>query len=134
MYWATIAYISKGILQKLRKNILSCLWSSSKHLEGIPLAKWKTLANLKELGGWGIKNPFLLCESVDEKKLWRLINNIDSFWGKVLTSKYFPNGSIQEWIRKLDKSFRNGSICWKALVLAFPQVGNWIAWSVGNGK
>ena len=63
-----------------------------------------------------------------------LINNPDSLWGKVLSSKYFPDGSIQEWIRKRDKTFKIGSIGWKSLVLAFPQVGNWLGWLVGNGR
>ena len=36
VYWATIAYIPKYILQKLRKNIFSFLWSASKQSEGIP--------------------------------------------------------------------------------------------------
>ena len=98
------------------------------------MAKWKTLANLKEMGGWGIKNPFLFCQYLAAKTLWRLIKNPDSYWGKVLVSKYCPNGSIQEWISKQDKSFKNGCIGWKYLVLAFPQVGNCIAWYVGNGK
>ena len=66
--------------------------------------------------------------------MWHLIKNPESLWGKVLISKYFPNGSIQDWIRKRDKSFKNGSIGWKALVLAFPQVVNWLAWLIGNGR
>ena len=124
VYWATIAYISKGILQKLRKKFVSFLWSTNRHSKGIPLARWQFLASTKYLGGWGIKNPFLFCQSLEAKNLWLLIKNLDSIWGKVLSSKYFLNGSIQEWIRKRDKTFKNGSIGWKALVLAFPQVGN----------
>ena len=100
VYWATIAYILKGILQKLRKNFFSFLWSSNRHSERIPLARWKLLASPKDLGGWGIKNPFLFYQTLAAKTLWHLIKNPDSLWGKVLISKYFPNGSIQDWIRK----------------------------------
>ena len=84
--------------------------------------------------GWGIKNPFLFSQSLATKTLWCLIKNPESLWGKVLISKYCPNGSIQDWISKGEKSFKNGSIGWKALVLAFPQVGNWLAWLVENGR
>ena len=59
VYWATIAYIPKGILQKLRKKFFSFIWFANRHSEGIPLAKWQVLASPKDLGGWGIKNPFL---------------------------------------------------------------------------
>ena len=58
VYWATIAYIPKGILQKLRKIFFSFIWSSNRHSKGIHLAKWKVLASLKDLRGWGIKTPF----------------------------------------------------------------------------
>ena len=91
-------------------------------------------SNLKEIGGWGIKNPFLFCQYLATKFMWRLIQNPGSFWGKVLVSKYFPNGSIQERIKKLDKTFKTKSIVWNAFVQEFPQVGNWIAWYAGNGK
>ena len=93
VYWALIAYIPKGILQKIR-FFFSFLWSASKQLEGIPLTKWRTLATLKELGGQGIKKPFLFCQSLATKSVWRLIQNPNSFWGKVLVSKYCPNSFI----------------------------------------
>ena len=66
IYWATISYILKGILQKLRKKFFSFLWSANRHMEGITLAKWQLLASLKDLGGWGIKNSFLIDVVVGE--------------------------------------------------------------------
>ena len=121
-------------MQKLRKKFFSFLWSAKRHTEGIPLAKWQLLANPKELGGWGIKNPFLFCQSLAAKTLWRMIKIPYSLWGKVLSSKYFPNGSIYDWIQKRDKTYKNGSIGWKSLVLAFPLIGNWLAWMVGKRR
>ena len=75
VYWATITYIPKGILQKLRKKFFSFLWSANRHSEGIPLARWKLLACPKHLGWWGIKKPFLFCQSLAIKTLWHLIKN-----------------------------------------------------------
>ena len=124
IYCTTIAYIPKGILQKLRKNFFSFIWPTNRNSEGIPPGKWQVLASPKDLEWWGIKNPFLFCQSLVVKTLWLLIKNLDSLWGKVLISKYCPNGSIQDWIRKQEKSFKNGSIGCKAMVLAFPLVGN----------
>ena len=69
VYWATIAYISEGILQKLRKKFFSFLWSTKRHSEGVPLAKWKLIASPKELGGWGIKKLYLFCQSLAPKTL-----------------------------------------------------------------
>jgi len=120
VYWDTISYIPKGILQKLRKKFFSFLWFSNKDSKGVPLARWKILANPKDLGGWGIINSFLFCKYLEAKSQWHIIKNPETPLGRVLISKYYPNGSILEWIRKRDKSFKNGSIGWKALVLAFP--------------
>ena len=57
-----------------------------------------------------------------------------SLWGKVMVLKYCPKSSILEWIRKLDKSHKNGSIGWKPFMLSFPLIKDWLAWNVGDGK
>ena len=41
---------------------------------------------------------------------------------------------ITDWIKIPNKSFKNGSVGWKSMVLAFPLIGTWIAWGIGNGK
>ena len=41
---------------------------------------------------------------------------------------------ITDWIRSPNKTFKNGSVGWKSMVLAFPLIGTWIAWEIGNGK
>ena len=55
IYWASIAYIPKGILTKIRKLCFSFLWTASKQTEGIDLVKWKTLSKPKNLGGRALK-------------------------------------------------------------------------------
>ena len=42
--------------------------------------------------------------------------------------------TLVDWFRIPNKSFKNGSVGWKAMVLAFPLIGNWTAWKIGNGK
>ena len=39
-----------------------------------------------------------------------------------------------DWFRSTNKTFKNGLVGWKALVLAFPLIGNWLAWEIGNGR
>ena len=43
-------------------------------------------------------------------------------------------GPYMNGFEKETKRTKNGSIGWKSLVLAFPLVGNWLAWLVGNGR
>ena len=80
VYWASIAYIPKGILTKIRKLCFSFLWTASKQSEGIALANWKTLAKPKKLGGWGIKNIDLFSKALAAKTLWRFIQNLEALW------------------------------------------------------
>ena len=134
VYWASIAYIPKGILTKIRKMCFSFLWTTSKKSEGIPLAKWKFIAKPKELGGWGIKNLELFNKALAAKTMWRCIQNPESLWGRVIISKYYPGNNITEWMRSPEKTHKNGSIGWKAMTLAYPLIGKWIAWKIGNGS
>ena len=75
IYWDSIAYIPKGIMEKIMKKCLSFLWTVSKQTEGIPLVKLTTLVLPKSRGCWGIKNLELLCRSLDSKYLWRIEKN-----------------------------------------------------------
>jgi hypothetical protein len=40
---------------------------------------------------------------------------------------------IKEWVRSPNKNLTNASTMWKALVLSFPFIVQWLAWKVGNG-
>ena len=100
----------------------------------MPLVKWINIAQPKEIGGWGIKNLPLFTKALVDKSLWRLIQDTDSLWGRVVCSKYCSNMEIIDWIRIPNKSFKNGSVGWKSMVLTFPLIGTWIAWEIGNGK
>ena len=42
--------------------------------------------------------------------------------------------NITDWIRSPNKSFKNVYVGWKTMVLAFPLIGNWTAWELGNRR
>ena len=94
IYWDSIAYIPKGISMKIRKKYLSFMWTTSKQSEGIPLVKWSTIVLPKSKGGWGIKNTKLFCKALAAKLLWRMVENMDTLWGRAMRSKYCPQSSI----------------------------------------
>ena len=133
-YWESIAYIPKGILTKIRKKCFSFLWMARKQAEGIPLVKWRVISLPKVLGGWGVKNLELFCKAIAAKNLWRLFQNLGSLSGRIILSKYCSGLILTDWIRRPVKTYKNGSIGWKALILAFRLVGNWTTWKKGNGK
>jgi hypothetical protein len=78
---------------------------------------------LKDMEGWDIKNLNWFCKYLATKSLWRLIHNT-MLWGRVLKSKYFGNKSVKGFI--LPKKLGiNNLVGWKAMVEAFPIIGNW---------
>ena len=51
-----------------------------------------------------------------------------------MTSKYYPNSSIINWLRSKEKNQKGGSVGWKALALSFPLIGNWMPQNIGDGR
>jgi hypothetical protein len=49
-------------------------------------------------------------------------------------SKYIASLSVEDWIRMPIEPTSKASIIWKALVLAFPIVGNRLCWKAGNWR
>ena len=57
------------------------------------------------------KNLDLFFKDLVAKSMWRLLENLDSLWGRTMRKKYYPNASIEEWFRKPTKSHKGGSLC-----------------------
>jgi hypothetical protein len=51
-----------------------------------------------------------------------------------MASKDLADMHFMDWIRSPRKGFSNSSICWRELVEAFPLIGNWLRWHMGNRK
>jgi hypothetical protein len=119
----SIAHIPKGILYKIKKKCFSFLWTGKHEKEGLPLIKWKKVANLKEAGGWGLTNIHIFSLAPADKSLWRLVYN-EGLWGKIMKSKYLRRISMENLFRQERKSAQGGFSVWKDLVRAFPLMEN----------
>ena len=54
----------------------------------IPLVSWENVCKPKEYGGLGLRNASSVNKAFMVKLGWRLINEKDSLWVRVLRSKY----------------------------------------------
>ena len=70
---------------------------------------------------------------MEAKGGWRLINTI-GLWTHVITKKYLALDSLEESIRKPNKTHYVGSVIWKDMVNSFPVIEAQLAWNVGNGR
>jgi len=86
------------------------------------LNKYTKVENLKEVGGWGLKNIPIFSLALAAIFLLRLVYN-EGFLGKVMKYKYLKRVSMECWFKKERKISQRGSIVWKSLVRDFPLIG-----------
>eukprot|EP00253_Pinus_taeda_P011149 PITA_11149 len=53
VYWASLTWVPKGILNSIEKLCISFLWAGSKSERVTPWIAWEKIARPKEWGGWG---------------------------------------------------------------------------------
>jgi hypothetical protein len=87
VYWMSLSWIPKGILEAARKLTFRFLWSGKKESHVTPWVRWERIVVPKALGGWGLKNIFLFSKALAEKGGWRLLNS-SSLWTRVVVQKY----------------------------------------------
>jgi hypothetical protein len=132
VYWMSLSWIPKGILEKERR-MSSYLWRGESENRVLPWVHWERIAKPKALGSWGLKNIFLFSKTLAAKSVWRLISTT-SLWTKVTQQKYVAPLSILEWIRSPGSRTTGISVMWKAVQRAFDVVGNSLTWQVGSGN
>jgi len=92
-----------------QKRCFKFLWTGTREKEVITLVKCQSLAKPKDVGGWRLINIYLFDKALEAKTLWRIISNV-RIWSQVIVKKYIDPLSLEEWIKKENKSFKNGSI------------------------
>ena len=127
----SLAWIPKGILENVRRICFHFLWSGKQEAHVTPWVRWETITVPKGLGGWGLENIFIFAKYLVAKGGW-IILKMENLWAHVMIQKYISLDSMEDWIRRLEKTHVGGSIFWKAVVKSFDVIGNGLAWRVGN--
>eukprot|EP00253_Pinus_taeda_P030540 PITA_30540 len=133
VYWATLTWIPKGIMEKIRRPCCRFLWAGSNENSVLPWVAWDKIARPKEWGGWGIKRLPEFSLSLAAKSGWRLIS-MENLWTRVIKQKYIDLIPLEDWIRSQDKKTKHSSVIWKATVEAFIVIDQGLDWKVGDGK
>jgi hypothetical protein len=102
VYWMSLSWILKGILEAARKICFKFLWSGKKDSYVTPWVRWENIVAPKALGGWGLKNIFLFSKALAEKCGWRLLKT-SSLWTRVVSKKYIAPESLEAWVRNPNK-------------------------------
>ena len=86
VYWMSLSWIPKGILERIRRICFKFLWSGKKEDQTTPWVNWKRIAVPKGLGGWGLKDIFLFSKALAAKGGWRVVKS-SSLWTRVIKQK-----------------------------------------------
>jgi hypothetical protein len=101
VYWMSLAWIPKGILEKMRKMCFLYLWQGHKDKKVLPWVRWDRIATPKSLGGWGLKNIFSFSKALAAKCTWRLIKTYKS-----LDTGSSPKIYCSSFYSRLDSNYK----------------------------
>lgn len=88
---------------------------------------WDKMQKGKRDGGMGFRDLHYFNLSLLTKQAWRILQNPNSLWVKLLKSLYFPKGSFL--------NIKNKSNCsWKSIIKSKDLLSKGLRWRVDNGK
>lgn len=89
---------------------------------------WHKISTPKCDGGVGIRNPYRVNVSLLTRLAWRMLNNPNDLWVRVLKGKYFPRSHPFHKHRQY-----NSSWIWSSIRKGLAIVKHNSIWEVGNG-
>ena len=118
------------LCEKLDKINRDFLWGSTSEKRRLHLVCWNKIIRPKEEGGLGIQAAKFKNLALLAKLNWRLNQEKDSIWAKVILRKYCSVERIR--VREPDRLPCSPN--WRAIKAGFQTFADGICWGVGNGE
>lgn len=115
-YAMSVFKIPTSICHAIEKRIASFWWNQNSDRRGIHWKKWEDLKMRKDFGGLGFKDLVDFNKAMLGKQTWRILQQPNALWCKVIKSIYYPRGDI--WTAK--KGIRP-SWGWQSLLVGETQ-------------
>ena len=93
VYYLSLFQIPKTIKEDLDKIQRRFLWGGSSSNKKLHWVDWKSVCNLKELGGLGLIDLNLKNRALLNKWIWRFSEEPKALWSSIICSKYGGNQS-----------------------------------------
>lgn len=104
----------KNVLSTMTKIQCRSLWGGSEEKHKIAWVRWEVVCSPKTKGGLGVRNLENFNKSLIGKWRWRLLNEKDAIWMKVLEESY--GGDFNPWQPPIGAGVRSeDSVWWKDL-------------------
>ena len=132
VYWMSLTWIPKGILQKIQQICNRFLWNGNKKGKIFTWTRWALVSTPKRWGGWGLKSLSEFAQALTAKQGWSLLK-MDSLWAEVIHQKYIWPSNIIEWLHRPAWNHQGISAIWRATLKAMPLIRDNLLWKIGNG-
>lgn len=119
----------KSTCAQLNSIICNFWWENGDSGGKIHWGAWPKMTVQKGMGGMGFKDFGSFNDALLGRQFWRLLNNPNSLWAKVLKGLYFPNSSCLKAGRGATPSW-----IWSSLLEGRSLLDKGLMWSVGNGE
>ena len=129
-YIIQVTALLTHLCDKLNKINRDFLWGSTSEKRRLHLVGWNKIIKSKEEGGLGIQAAKSKNFALLAKLNWRLNQEKESIWAKVILRKYCSVERMRA--RELDRLPCSPN--WRAIKARFQTFADDICWGVGNGE
>ena len=127
-YYMQCCALPANVCKAVDKLHRDFLWGSTEEKRKLHLVNWNTVTLLRDRGGLGMVEMQPRNEAYLAKLCWRLANEQEAPWVRMLMIKYFMNLRITEVGRKLPCSRT-----WAACKKGGPIFKRGLKWIINNG-
>ena len=121
MYCMGFYWLQDGVHKKLDNIRANFIWQGTEGKFRYHMAKWEMVSRPKDQGGLGIINTRIMNDCLLVKWIWKIMQQPDELWFKILRAKYMEDcsffssnikGTSQFWhgLHKVKHLFKWGAI------------------------
>ncbi|GLU13484.1 hypothetical protein SLE2022_301180 [Rubroshorea leprosula] len=118
-----------GVCQDINKIIRKFWWGQKNDERKLCWVSWNQLSKSKHVGGMGFKDLYCFNLAMLARQAWRLLQNPNALWVRVLKSLYFPNSSFLT-----ARKGSHPSWAWSSILKGRDIVQLGMRWNVGTGQ
>lgn len=94
LYCMRFYWLHEGVYKKMDSIRANFLWQGTEQKFRYHMAKWEMVSRPKDLGGLGIINTRLMNDCLLMKWIWKILQESDTLWFKILKAKYLDGCSF----------------------------------------
>lgn len=117
-----------SVCEDLTRMVRNYWWGAEQRKRKTHWMAWDKMVKAKSHGGIGFRDMRVFNQALLARQAWRLIDNPDSLFARVLKARYYPQGNI------IDTVFiGKASSTWQAIAYRLELLKKGMIWRIGTG-